>query len=62
MRLTTKSKPARRNSARLTRHIIRSEDDAEQALKEIAAAQARLTDGRSDSAKVPRAKRRKGLP
>jgi len=39
-----KSKPLRRNAARLTRDATRSEDDAEQALKEIVASQAKPVD------------------
>jgi hypothetical protein len=57
-----KPKPLRRNSARLTRHAKRAEDDAEQALKEIAAAHAKLTDRSHDNTMVSREKKMKGRP
>jgi len=43
MRPAPKSKSVRRNLARPTRVAARFEDDAEQALEEIVAAQAKLT-------------------
>jgi len=54
-----KSKHLTRYSARLTRDATRSEDDAEQALKEILAVQAKLVDRRDDSAKALPEKRTK---
>jgi hypothetical protein len=54
-----KSKPLRRNSARLMRDAARPEDDAEHALKEIVAFHAKLADRRDDSARVLRKKRTK---
>lgn len=57
MSQAAKSKQSRRNAARLTQDTARSEDDAEQALKEIAAAQEKLAERRDDSARVLRQKR-----
>jgi hypothetical protein len=54
MSAAPKSKPLRRDKARLTRDATCSEDDAEQALKEIVAAQRR-----DNSARVLREKRTK---
>jgi len=51
-----KSKPLARNSAQLTWDATRSEDDAEQALKETIAFQAKLAKRRDDSARVLRTK------
>jgi hypothetical protein len=46
-----KSKPLTRNSTRLTRDPTLSEDDAEQALKEIVAVQDKLANRRDDSSR-----------
>jgi ABC-type tungstate transport system permease subunit len=54
-----KSKSPTRNVARLTRDVSRSEDDAEQALKEIAVVQAKLAGRGDDSARDLREKRTK---
>jgi hypothetical protein len=55
----SKSKPLRRNSTRMRRDATRPEDDAEHALNEIVAAQAKLTDQRLDSVRGLREKRTK---
>jgi hypothetical protein len=54
-----KSKPSTRNAARSTRQATRFEDDAEQALKEIIAVQAKPVDRRGDGARALREKRTK---
>ena len=58
MSRATKSKSWRQNAARPTRGATRSEDDAEQALKEIVAVQTKPAD-RRDSATVLREKQTK---
>jgi hypothetical protein len=57
-----KSKRLRRNSTWLRRDAAPSEDDAEQALKEIAATEAKLADRRHDNIKISPRKRMKGHP
>ncbi len=46
----SKSKTSTPNAARSTPDMMRFEDDAEQALKEIAAVQTKLAERRADSA------------
>jgi hypothetical protein len=46
-----KSKALTRNSTRLTRYATLSEDDAEQALKEIVAVHGKLVDRRGSSSR-----------
>lgn len=59
MSLASKSKDLSRSSARSTRRAAAYEDDAEQTVREIVAAQAKLAGERRDTAPGLRQKRKK---